>query len=237
VQRLWPKLLWLVATMVVASGCTSPRQPAEAPPDETAGVAFAEPRAHNFLGVVAEAHLHDDWRVEPADALWSTGEDASTRVGPATVRLVDGDVLYIPAGTPGGNACPDLIRVEEIARMEAIPVEMADYDAVSHPKPSLCVLIGERDPEGVVSWFQVLHRLSDDGSQVEFGSGVLDNGRQVRVQEGFIFALAPDVRIDCLPGDGLDSPEEVFEERAGWHVSHVSVDTGQVTELACIYSD
>lgn len=222
--RQWS--LWLPAVMVViAVGCSSSE------------VSFEDARSHDFLGVVVDAELHEDWRLEPAESVWSTGHDGRTRVGPATVRLRGGEKLEISAGTPGGNACPDLIRAEDVARLEAIPVDEASYDTITQPTPSQCVLIGERDTDGAVSWFQVLHEISEDGSHVEFGSAMPEGPRRARVQEGFVFPLAQNVTINCLPGEGLDSPEDVFTERAGRHVSHVSIDTGNLTELSCIYSE
>lgn len=80
--------------------------------DDEPSVEF-EPVTYDFIGELVAADT-SGWRIEQSDTSESAiaatdgGVGSQILVGPATLMLDDGTLIDVPAGTPGGNRCPQL---------------------------------------------------------------------------------------------------------------------------------
>ncbi len=226
-----------IALFLLVVGCSdaSPR-PAATEAGATTTVAAPAPDDSqapvtiDFMGQVAGVDFSDTWSIEPpAVALTRGGPSGEVRVGPQDIALVGGPMLRVPANTPGGNWCLDLIHPSQVADITG--QAFATVDDVPRFERGTdwtapCVIMGRYAPDGTVAWFQVLEIAEANGIDLAVVGDVreVDNeSLSVTTADGYRFDLAR-VATECGR-----RPSEVrfLTALADW-------GTGTVVVLRCI---
>ncbi|MEX0865638.1 MAG: hypothetical protein WD269_12330 [Acidimicrobiia bacterium] len=186
-----------------------------------------------FIGRVVSVEFGDEWAITPSDVAVTPGAAAGTTVGPAILHLDDGTTLEVPAGTPGGNGCIELVRPEDwaaITGLENPTLEQLRRNDI----PYDCFIYGALTPGGQVAWFDIAaeYRAGDPTSKLL--------RRPVRLVEDSLivegdlgFRLAPDVEILCLNQLTIEEYAADLLEHASRSVIEISTSTGEITTITC----
>ena len=168
----------------------------------------------DFIGEVVSVEFDPSWVLNPPTVAFAGGgRDSYVTVGPQTIALGNGASLYVPARTPGGNFCTELI-----------PPPSKKYEDEFHS--TTCVVMGQLTEQGEVAWFQVLQTTTNKGREladVGWVTSIDTSDQVVMVETGFEFPLGTQ-EPDCVRGSlGL--------------LARVDWSTGEVVSLECIYED
>lgn len=192
--------------------------------------ASPETKEIDFMGEVAGVEFSEAWVLEPeAVSVARGGPSSEVTVGPQDIALVGGRILRVPANTPGGNQCLELIHPslvagitgEPAATVDDVPRFESNYDWTVP-----CVIMGQLAPDGTVAWFQVLDISSVGGVDLAVVGEVREvdtASLTVTTADGYRFALGSD-ETDCG-----QHPSEVrsMNALADW-------ETGIVVVLSCL---
>ncbi len=194
-----------------------------------------------FFGRVVQVNFGNEWAIEPSDVALTPGAIAGTCVGPAVLHLADGRMLEVPARTPGGNWCFELVRpedYEDVTGLENPTEQQVRFNDV----PWDCFVYGGLDESERVAWFDVAEYNEVPFDQSGLGAGharlrrdvVAVGDGSVILRGGIAFALAGTVRLDCMQRD-LD---ELVDQLPNLEIPPrvvIDASTGEVVRLECTY--
>ncbi len=190
---------WLVVAMLSAAAC---------------GGNNARLPDWDFFGVVANVAFEEP--LAAGKGQHPGGPDSEYLSGALTVTFEDGQVVDVPAGTPGGNWCRELGRGGSRNRE--------------------CVLAGAFDASGDVAWFQVLR---EEKTRRQLGGGRHVTLRGIERLEGdtliirgIAFPVRSDVRIEC--GNDASTLEEAVASDQNLRAD-VSISDATVINVWCVY--
>ena len=170
----------------------------------------------DFIGEVKSVVFDVGWAMDPI-GLALGGPDSDVTLGPQLITLVDGQQLDVPAATPGGNNCPELIHPS-----------LGDLERRTDPT-NHCVIMGQRGVDGRVAWYEVLNVGTPNGparADIGYVAEIDAAAGTMTTKGGFEFPLAAD-ESDC--GFGLEfSDVAAVRAFADW-------TTGEVVVLVCLF--
>jgi hypothetical protein len=162
------------------------------------------------------------------------GAIAGTRVGPATLYLADGRELKVPAETPGGNNCIELIRPEDWKAITGFENPTPDQLRSLLP-PFNCFLYGALRSDGAVGWFNVAreYRTGDPTAALLRHPVAMSSGLLV-VDGGLGLVIAADVEVLCGNIDSIEGWLADIDDVLSRTVVEIDVTTGEVQRLGCV---
>lgn len=186
-----------------------------------------------FFGRVVSVEFGDDWAITPSDVAVTPGASSGTTVGPAILYFDNGTSLEVPAGTPGGNACLELVRPEDwpaITGLENPTLKQLRRNDI----PNDCFLYGVLTPDGQVAWFDVATEYLHGDSTATLLRRPLRLVEQTFVVEGNLgFPLAEDVEIICINPLSVEEYAADLDEHAQRSVIEISTTTGEIVHIFC----
>lgn len=216
---------WVLAAALVVLGSSCSEEEEQPRP-------AVQERPWDVIGVVTDAeHLPG---YETTGGMTTPGGPGSPpfTVGPVDLVLADGTRLYVPAETPGGNACLPLMteadrRFATGMSEDQIPDETVRlYGGLSEE----CVMIAALDEADAVEWFEILS--TDPLGRATVGDLVERRGSGLLTESGFVFSLAPDADLTCGP-----EPVELasYFESDRWEEVAVDVASGDIVAIDCLF--
>lgn len=159
------------------------------------------------------------------------GDGGVFRVGPETIVLANGVTLQVRAGTPGANACVELMTPANKLAVTGLPAPDGLRDSAVRnygPRSAVCIVIAQTDHNHVVRRFSVLggdaKGLADVGALRKAEPGGF------LTQSGFVFRLGNEVSGSCAP------PKTSLRALIRGFSHHALVDpsTGEIAEIGCL---
>lgn len=185
-----------------------------------------------FLGRVVNVEFGDDWAITPADVAVTPGAKSGTTVGPAILYFEDGTSLEVPAGTPGGNACLELVRPEDwtaITGLENSTLEQLRRNGI----PGDCFLYGALRPNGQVAWFDIAEYRDGDPTATLLRRPLRLVEQTLVVEGNLGFPLAEDVEIICINPLSVEQYAIDLDEHAPRSVIEIDTTTGEIVNIFC----
>jgi len=186
-----------------------------------------------FFGRLTTVEFGNEWTINPSDVAVTPGAAAGTAVGPAILHFADGTSLEVPAETPGGNACIELVRPQDWAGITGLENPTLDQ-LRRNDIPYDCFVYGALTPDQKVAWFDIAaeYRAGDPSAKLL--------RRPVRLVEGMLivdgdlgFPVSPDIEILCSNQLTIEEYAANLFEHAPRSVITISTRTGEVTNITC----
>jgi hypothetical protein len=199
----------------------------------------------DVIGTVAGVVRAPGYHTEP-EAIVTTGAPEISSgpsagslftVGPERIDLVGGKVLVLPAGTPGANACIDLMTDADKLDLTGLPAPEGLRDAGVRNYGAVrgqCVVVAALDAHGRVARFSVLDTAGNEKSGTHPGlanaGGIAArSGDRYLTSSGYSFPLDRHVWGSC-------SPDQVSVSRLRHRPNNAYVDprVGTIVEVDCL---
>lgn len=186
-----------------------------------------------FLGRVVSVEFGDEWAITPADVAVTPGAASGTTVGPAILYFDDGTSLEVPASTPGGNACIELVRPEDwttITGLKNPNLEQLRRNGILGD----CFLYGALRSSGQVEWFDIATEYRHGDPTATLLRRPLRLVDHTLVVEGELgFPLAEDVEIICINPLSVEQYAADLDEHAQRSVIEIDATTGEIVHIFC----
>jgi hypothetical protein len=211
----------LAVPVVAALGCS----------DDGSNFGAVDERAWDEVGIVVAAELGPEF--EPADGSFSRGGGYLTP-GEAILTLQGGGELEIPAGTPGGNMCAELMSEADRVAASGFPPPRGTTPEAVHVSLSgtgQCIVIAELEQGRTVRRFEILP--SDGRGLAEVGGLVSRGDGGYLTSSGYRFAAAEHAEVVC----DIDPPQRIsdFVDEEIWNTAFLDPATDTIVKVVCIY--
>jgi hypothetical protein len=173
----------------------------------------------------------------PEAAAVMNGEAVGQTVGPMTLVLSDGQHLSVLPGTPGGNACLELMDARDRRRATGMDHPTDRQVRLYGGLEARCSISGTRIGKRVTSFQVRRHRAGTQLVDIGAVSGIDPSGRLAF--SGLVFSVDRRVVVQCsdiAPGDIVHTVGRLMAQ-GRFLVGLVSAATQRVLEIDCLGTD
>lgn len=202
-------------------------------PASTAASSLAPLEIETFYGRVIDVDFGSAWSIDPPDVAITPGAVAGTTVGPASVVFKDGVRLEVPARTPGGNACIELVRRDDweaITGLENPTLEQVRFNNI----PNDCFIYGALAADDTIAWFDIAEYRQGDPTATLLRRPISLADDILVLDGGISFPIAANVQILCQDVVTVDEYAADLPGRADRARVGIAIDTGEVASISCL---